>query len=186
MALLSGHPTPHHPDTMTDLAASALGQAVAPLEARRALQADPSALCGLLGDLDWLGVEVADPAERSDTRRVQTDLAFALGGDGRVVTFRKAAVVEVGPVHADLDGCFVDIAWRAASFAPLFPVFAGRLSVRTGSLRLAGSYAPPGGGVGLLVDRTVLHYVAQRTASWLLDRFAAEFERTEPQRTEPR
>lgn len=177
MALLIGRATQHHPDTMTDLPAITAGATVAPLVATRTIDVDPPAVCDVLGDLDWLGVRVADQPERSDTRRVQTDLAFALGGDGRVVTFRKAALVEVGPVRADLDGCFVDIAWRAASFAPLFPVFAGRLSIRTGGLHLAGSYAPPGGGVGLLVDRTVLHYVAQRTASWLLDRLAAEFER---------
>jgi len=177
MALLIGRATQHHPDTMTDLSVIAAGAAVAPLVATRTIDVDPAAVCGALGDLDWLGVTLAGQPERSDARRVQTDLAFALGADGRIVTFRKAAVVEVGSVQGDADGCVVDIAWRAASFAPLFPVFAGRLSIRTRSLHLAGSYAPPGGGVGLLVDRTVLHYVAQRTASWLLDRLAAELER---------
>jgi hypothetical protein len=41
-------------------------------------------------------------------------------------------------------------------------------------LRLDGVYAPPGGGIGLLVDRALLHFVAQRTAIWFLERVAAE------------
>jgi hypothetical protein len=44
-------------------------------------------------------------------------------------------------------------------------------------LRLVGKYAPPGGGVGLLVDRAILHHFARRTAGWLLDRLVAELRR---------
>ncbi len=100
--------------------------------------------------------------------------------DGRVLTFRKAAFVDIGFVPPGVAAWSVEISWRPASFAPLFPVFAGRLSVRPDGLQVAGVYAAPGGGVGLLVDRAILRYFAQRTAGWLLDRVIAEAARPQP------
>lgn len=58
----------------------------------------------------------------------------------------------------------VEIAWQSASFAPLLPVFAGRLSISADDIVRDGRYAPPVGKLGLLLDQAPLHLVARRTA----------------------
>ncbi len=77
-----------------------------------------------------------------------------------LVTFAKAAYVDLGPVH-DLaaDGWQVEVGWQASTLAPLFPVFSGTLS---------GWYAPPGGTLGRVADRALLPIAAEGTARWLL------------------
>jgi hypothetical protein len=70
----------------------------------------------------------------------------------------------------------VEIAWRSASLAPLFPVFAGRLSISANDIVLDGRYAPPFGKLGLLLEQALLHLVARRTASALVARLAKELE----------
>jgi hypothetical protein len=149
---------------------------VAHLEIARSLRVDPDTVRSALEHPSWLGRLVAAPPDRPD-RRVETDLSFTLGADGRTLTFSKAALVDIGPLRDTADGPTAEIGWQAASFAPLFPVFAGRLIVDGGRIRLVGEYAPPGGGMGLLVDRAILHHFAQRTAGWLLDRLVAELRR---------
>jgi hypothetical protein len=145
---------------------------LADLVVERRLSIDSANLCRLLTHPIWLGVPAGSPPDRPDLQRVETDLAFPLNGDGRRLTFRKAAYVDLGILKTE-DGCAGDISWRAVSLAPLFPVFSGRLDVTPTGLRLAGYYAPPGGGVGLLVDKVFLHFVARRTAEWFLDRLVA-------------
>lgn len=148
--------------------------AVAHLEVTRLLRADPSGLCQALTDPTWLGRIVEVPERPGGPRRVETDLTYALSDDPRILTFRKAALVDIAVV-GDPDGtCSGIVEWRAATFAPLFPVFAGTVRVHEGGLRLEGGYAPPGGGVGLLVDRAILHHFAERTAVWFLDRLMEE------------
>lgn len=165
------------PSAATDALDVAGGPAVAHLEVARPVRVDPVALRGALAHPDWLGRLIDPPADRPKHVRVETDLAFRLGGDGRTLTFAKAAVVEFGPVRETPDGHAADVCWQATSFAPLFPVFAGRLLVNPTGLRILGKYAPPGGEVGLLVDRAILHHFAQRTAGWLLERLRAELAR---------
>ncbi len=163
---------------MLEAAALATGLAVASLEVTRPFAGDPAPIGRALADPGWLGQIVPGPRDRPDLRRVQTDLAFTLSREGRIVTFRKAALVDIGSAAPDAAGD-VEIAWRATSFAPLFPVFAGHLTFRAGTLRLRGVYAPPGAGVGLLADRAILHHFALRTAGWFLERLGAEVERSE-------
>jgi hypothetical protein len=57
----------------------------------------------------------------------------------------------------------VPIEWRAATHAPLFPVFAGYLRLTARHLELDGQYLPPGGTVGYVVDRLLLHVAASGT-----------------------
>jgi hypothetical protein len=89
--------------------------------------------------------------------------------------FHKAAYLEVGPLAGITeDGPLtLDIAWRAAGMAPLFPVFAGQLGWHAGELSISGVYAPPGGSLGLAADRLLLHLAARGTGPWLLRRIAA-------------
>jgi hypothetical protein len=82
--------------------------------------------------------------------------------------------VDVGPVDEDGDVCTAEVGWRASTLAPLFPVFAGQVVAHDGTMRLDGVYAPPGGGIGVLVDRALLHFVAKRTAMWFLERVAEQ------------
>ena len=152
-----------------------VAESVAALDVSRALHSDPRRLCEALSDPSWLGTIVAPPPGRPDLIRVESDLAFILRNDGREVTFKKAALIDIGMSPAAGSGCVGEISWRASSFSPLFPVFAGRLTVSGGRMELHGVYAPPGGQLGLLIDKAMIHGFAEKTARWLLDKIVAEF-----------
>jgi hypothetical protein len=103
-------------------------------------------------------------------RRYAVDLRLRVGSDSAALTtFRKAAYVDLGEVRSTDDGFAVEIGWQAATAAPLFPVFSGELRIGRDELALSGLYAPPGGVVGRIADRTLLHVAASGTARWLLD-----------------
>jgi hypothetical protein len=136
------------------------------LSASVPLHADPVAVAAVLGEgpAGW-DERPAVPGYR----RYAVDLRLRLGGDGAgLTTFRKAALVDIGPVRAADGGYMAEIGWRAATAAPLFPVFAGEILIGPDALTLSGLYAPPGGVVGLLADRALLHVAAGGTARWLL------------------
>ena len=117
-------------------------------------------------DLSWLGRPTDEAAARGE-RTIAADLELpVLDGSGPSV--RKAAIIEIGDVLQTRRGLSVPISWRSASMTPLFPVFAGRLEIRSSGLTLVGRYAPPFGKMGMLIDRALLHFVATRSASALL------------------
>jgi hypothetical protein len=147
---------------------------VAHLSVSRILVGDPGQLWDALADPSWLGRPVDRPADQPELRQVETDLAFNLAEEPRTLTFRKAALVALAPRWADDGSCEGVVQWRASTFAPLFPVFSGVLTVHDGGLHLDGVYAPPGGQLGLLVDRSLLQQFARRTAIWFLDRLSQE------------
>ena len=121
-------------------------------------------------DADWLGDRTAE--DESTIRRYACDLELRVGPDRRL-TFRKSAVVGLG-IPALTGGTWaVPIEWRAATLAPLFPVFAGRLRVHEERLELDGHYAPPGGAIGYVLDRAILHVAAQGTGRWFLEKVVA-------------
>ena len=117
----------------------------------------------------WLGPEVRGAPK--GMHRHQTDLRLRVGDRPALVTFRKAAYVDIGPVELLNDGWQVEISWRAATLAPLFPVFSGTIVAHGMELTLSGWYAPPGGELGWLADRALLHIAATGTANWLLGEF---------------
>jgi len=123
------------------------------------------------GDLSWLGMEVESP--QPDMRRFLTDLSLPVRGSHEV-QFKKAAYVDVGHFMATPAGCQAEVGWRSSSLAPLFPVFAGRLTVTPDAVVLEGFYAPPGGQVGVVLDRAFLNIAARGTARWFLERIAAQ------------
>jgi hypothetical protein len=135
------------------------------------LRAEPQRLAEAI-EHERLGWERAAPAH-ADVRRYEVDLRLRVGGEGAgLTTFRKAAFVDLGrPVRVG-DGWEAEIAWRAASAAPLFPVFAGILRADGAELSVEGLYAPPGGVVGRVADRLLLHLAANATARWLLAEIA--------------
>jgi hypothetical protein len=101
-------------------------------------------------DADWLGQRV--PEDASDIRRFSCDLELRVGPDRRA-TFRKSAIVGLGGPRRDHDSWVVPIEWRAATLAPLFPVFVGDLRLRVDRIELDGRYAPPGGSIAELAGR---------------------------------
>ena len=108
-------------------------------------------------------------------KRYAVDLRLRLGGPGAALsTFRKAALVDIGAVHRGADAHEVEIQWRAATAAPLFPVFSGVLHIGPEDLSISGLYAPPGGAVGRVADRALLHVAATGTARWLLGEIQRE------------
>jgi len=147
---------------------------VATLRVHRAGPLDVRRLCQVLVDAAWLGQVVDIDGLPPGTMRYLTDLVLPLPPDGRLLSLRKAAFVDLGPVMPRSDGgCDLEIAWRSASLAPLFPVFAGHLSARSSGLTIEGHYAPPGGIVGRTADRMLLHTAARGTARWLLGHLAS-------------
>lgn len=142
------------------------------LSASVPLTAEPDAVADLLerGVAGWEerpGIE--------GIRRYAVDLRLRLGGPGAALsTFRKAALVDIGAVHRGPRVHEVEIQWRAATAAPLFPVFSGLLRISPDELSVSGFYAPPGGAVGLIADRALLHVAATGTARWLLGEIQRE------------
>jgi len=118
----------------------------------------------------WLGTPVDSP--EPERRRFLTDLRLPIRDHSPLVTFKKAAFVDLGRVLETPTGCEIEIGWRSSSLAPLFPVFAGKLLVTSTELRLEGYYAPPGGEFGLALDRAFLGIAARGTARWFLERTA--------------
>lgn len=118
-------------------------------------------------DAPWLGERA--PSERPDVRRFYCDLELHAGGVERAI-FRKSAIVGFGEPERDDAGWRVPIEWRAATLAPLFPVFAGHLRIRADRIELDGSYAPPGGRVGHAVDAALLGIAARATGRWFIEK----------------
>jgi len=128
-----------------------------------------------LEHLEWLG----DPVKASKEdgwRRIRTALTLPVLDGSSPGPLRKGALLDVGPVEVSNDALCADIAWQSDSIAPLFPVFAGQLTVTTHGLLLDGEYAPPFGRIGLVIDGRLLHFIAGRTAQALLARIAQRLE----------
>ncbi|MFI5258700.1 MAG: hypothetical protein ACHQ01_03700 [Candidatus Limnocylindrales bacterium] len=118
----------------------------------------------------WLGTPVA--ATRPGSRRFLTDLTLPLREHSPSLVFKKAAYVDLGDALQTPAGYELEIGWQSSSLAPLFPVFAGHLSLTPTGLRLEGFYAPPGGEIGAVLDKAFLGIAARGTARWFLERTA--------------
>ena len=148
----------------------ALDPAFVRLEASIHSAADPERIAAVLGGAmdGWL-TEAQPRAGPDGLRRSAVDLQLRVGrSDAALATFSKAALLDLGPVRRAGTGCEAEIGWRAATAAPLFPVFSGRIVSEPGELRIEGIYAPPGGVMGRLADRVLLHTAANATARWVL------------------
>jgi hypothetical protein len=97
---------------------------------------------------------------------------------------KREVRVDVGePVR--LEGTvLLPIAWRATRLEALFPVLEADLQVaavgpRRTQLSLNGRYQPPLGAVGRVLDRTLLHRIAEATVRDFIERVAVRvFEQT--------
>jgi hypothetical protein len=137
------------------------------LVVQRTMDADPARLIRLVreGEL-WLGPHVRGAP--AGMRRYETDLRLRVSDKPEIATFRKAAYVDLGPILPRIGGWEMEVAWQASTLAPLFPVFSGTVTLAGREATLSGLYAPPGGAVGRLADRALLHVAAAGTGRWLL------------------
>jgi len=164
----NAEPTPATPDQTSGIVKLRLT-----LPARLDLGRVPATFAG--PDADWLGQRVSE--ELSELRRFSCDLELSVGPDRRA-TFAKSAVVSFGALERVDDTWVVPIEWRAATLTPLFPVFVGRLRLRAEWVELDGHYAPPGGTIGYLLDRALLHHAARATGRWFLRKVIAALDGT--------
>ena len=156
-----------------DVASGGQDSATVTLRVARAVQIDLRCVLDALDDPSWLGRPLESPPGHPKSRRIGTDLELpVLDGSGKG-PIRKSALIDLGPAQRVDGSILVDIAWRSANLAPLFPVFAGHLEISADQLALDGRYAPPFGKLGLLIDGALLHLVARRTAQAFLGRLAA-------------
>jgi hypothetical protein len=121
-------------------------------------------------DAKWLGERAPDP--EPTVRLFLCDLELHTGGSHRAL-FRKSALVGFGEPKRDGGGWVVPVEWHAATLAPLFPVFAGRLRIRPDRIELDGRYAPPGGKLGYMLDAALLGVAARGTGRWFLRKLAS-------------
>jgi hypothetical protein len=129
----------------------------------------------------WMGEPVGPDVRVPDgMERHLIDLQMRTSERSPILTFRKAAYLDVGPVEATETAVRVEVSWRAAGLAPLFPVFSGHVTWSNDSLALQGVYAPPGGSVGIIADRLLLNTAARGTARWLLQRIVDVMVASEP------
>ena len=119
----------------------------------------------------WLGTPVE--ATHAGSHRYLTDLVLPIREHAPSLVFKKAAYVDLGEIRRTSNGCEIEIGWQSSSLAPLFPVFAGRLTLTSTELRLEGYYAPPGGDIGAVLDKAFLGIAARGTARWFLERAVA-------------
>jgi hypothetical protein len=119
----------------------------------------------------WLGPPV-EPAPEG-MHRYHSDLRLRVSDRPSLVTFGKAAYVDLSQIMPLNNGWQVEVSWRASTLAPLFPVFSGTIVARGDELTLSGWYAPPGGALGRMADRVLLHIAATGAARWLLGELEA-------------
>jgi hypothetical protein len=143
---------------------------VTPLRLVQPVAVDLARALPLFGDQAsaWLGTPVAPV--RPGSHRYLTDLSLPIREHAPSLVFRKAAYVDLGEVRRTPEGYVIEIGWQSSSLAPLFPVFAGNLTMTRTEVRLEGLYAPPGGEIGAALDRVFLSIAARGTARWFLER----------------
>lgn len=121
---------------------------------------------------DWLA-----PLAQSACREGQATVV-ALGLRSRLGAIDKEVEIELDEPLLREDIVVVPVRWRATGAPLLFPAMDGQLEIcrlgRATHVSLLGNYTPPGGSLGRLVDRTVLHHVAEAGVRSFLGQLARE------------
>jgi hypothetical protein len=106
--------------------------------------------------------------------RLLADVGFHVRDEVRV---ERQVDVTIGEVYRMTGKSLVPITWAATGGGRLFPSLEGDIEVaslgehRT-QLSISARYEPPLGAVGRVLDRAVLHRVAEATVKDFLDRVA--------------
>jgi len=98
-------------------------------------------------------------------------------GFGARVRVSRRVIVEVGVPLRRHSTTLLPIRWRPAAASGLIPELEGDLEVASltpssSQLSINARYAPPIGRVGAVIDRALLHRVAEATLKDFLDRVA--------------
>jgi hypothetical protein len=128
-------------------------------------------LLGVLSGLD--GMAAAAYREGEEIR--------ARIGLGEPPSVAKTVRLEVGEPVGEDETMLLPIVWEATGTPGLFPrmeaeVVLAALGPALTQLSLRGSYRPPLGPIGRVVDRTLLHRVAEASVKGFVDRVARTIE----------
>ena len=122
------------------------------------------------------------PAIASDAESKGNRLLTEVGFDAGRMRVEKGVVVEVGAAQTLGGKTILPMTWTPGNPSRLFPKLEADIEVsefgaeRT-QLAISARYRPPIGLVGRVVDRTMLHLVAEATIKDFLDRVAENLER---------
>jgi hypothetical protein len=139
-----------------------------PLPARRVEGA-------LLGSpATWLPGLAGDAEERGEALLVEVGIGAAPLGP----RLGKQVKVQFGEVARFPSKIVLPMVWEPASAGALFPrldadIEVGPLGPERTQVAISGRYSPPLGQVGRVIDRALLHRVAEATVKDFLDRVAA-------------
>lgn len=123
--------------------------------------------------LPELGSEIAGWGE--GTYRDGEALRLKVGTDQNGGLVAKSVSLTLGPPDRGHDTIRMPLAWEATGTPGLFPRMSADLVLASlgGELtqvKLEGSYEPPLGAVGRMLDRAILHRVAETSVKALVDR----------------
>jgi hypothetical protein len=104
-------------------------------------------------------------------QRLLSELGFEVGKR----RMAKRIEVEIGAMRPMSGVTLLPIRWKAASHAGLFPALDGQLEIAPigktkTQLGLSASYEPPLGLLGKVVDRALMHRVAEITVKDFVER----------------
>lgn len=130
-------------------------------EAERALLTEPHA---------WVPGLARDAEHRSEG--LLAEVGFHLAEDRRI---GKRVEIELGTPHRMPSKTVLPMVWRATSAESLFPSLDADLEVASlgphrSQLSISARYRPPMGALGRVLDRALLHRVAEATIKDFLDR----------------
>jgi hypothetical protein len=117
------------------------------------------------------------PIVRSATDR--GDRLLADVGFGDAVRVERSVAIRLGPSVRATSKTIIPFSWRATgTSAGLFPTMEGDLEVASlgealTQLAISARYSPPLGIVGRMLDRAVLHRIAEATVKDFLDQLGA-------------
>ena len=98
-------------------------------------------------------------------------------GDAKLVA--KTVRMTIGAAVVSSDARRIPLTWEATGTPGLFPkmdaeLVVARVDENLTQVKVQGHYEPPLGGVGRLIDRALLHRVAEASTKHLVDRIVAE------------
>lgn len=117
------------------------------------------------------------PIARSATDR--GDRLLADVGFGDTVRIERLVAIDLGPSVRTTSKTIIPFSWRATgTSAGLFPTMEGDLEVASlgtflTQLSISARYSPPLGVVGRMLDRAVLHRIAEATLKDFLDQLGS-------------
>jgi hypothetical protein len=118
---------------------------------------------------EWVPGLAQDAGDRAE--RLLTEVGFAVA-DGRI---NKEVEIGFDPPFRLTQKTLLPMWWRATAPEQLFPALEADIEIaalgpnRT-QLAMSARYHPPMGAVGRVLDRTLLHRVAEATVKDFLDR----------------